>query len=108
MLLAHRSKPERLANGLERAVRAARTPRGALTAAIPVQAGEVRQARALMLELADRLRWAEEVPADVLNAVDRLLTDSCGPLFSPSPPGTLYHRVGDAIQALEHGGTVAA
>ena len=104
MLLARR-KPERLADGLERAVRAVREPRDALTAVVPVQAGQVRTARALMLELADQLRCAEEVPPDVLRSVDRLLTDSCGPLFSPAPPGALHDRILDAILALEHGGT---
>ena len=101
-------KRARLATGLERAVRAAREPHCAFSSAIPVQAAEVRAARSLMLELADRLRSAEDVPPDVVEAVERLLSDSCGPLFSPSPPDTLHDCVLDTILALEHGGTDTA
>ena len=97
-------RPARLADGLERAVRASREPHATWTSAVPVQRAEVRATRGLMLELAARLRDADDVPPAALRVVDRLLTDGNGPLFAPAPPGTLHDRVLEAILALDHAG----
>jgi hypothetical protein len=96
----------RYANGLERAVQAARSPMPAesFTSAAPVQRAEVLATRALMLKLASRLREARGASAAALEPARRLLTDGTGPLYSPGEPGALRDAVVVAILALEHGG----
>jgi hypothetical protein len=97
-----RNRRTRYAAGLERALRAAHQPSG-LTAAIPVQRGQVHEARAELAALASALR-AEEVPPAALDGVRRLLTDCTGPLFAPAPPGTLRVAVAGVLDELDHGG----
>ena len=96
----------RYADGLERAVQAAWTPapRGPWTSAVPVQRRAVLESRALLLELACRVREAAGVPRSALDPVRRLLTDGTGPLYSKCEPGALREAVLEAMLALDHGG----
>jgi hypothetical protein len=96
-----------LAGGLERAVRAAALPRprGSFSAAIPVDAPEVRATRRLLLELAFRIRvGADARPAGLL-LTRRLLTDGGGPLFHHSASGALRDAAAEAILALGDAGS---
>jgi hypothetical protein len=96
----------RYADSLEHAVLSARRPAapGTLTSAIPVQRREVLQERALLLELASRVREAAGAPAAALGPVRHLLTDGDSPLYAPSPPGALQAAVLQALLALDDGG----
>jgi hypothetical protein len=99
---ALRRRRAHLADGLERAVRAAATPRlrGPLSAAIPVDAAEVRATRRLLLELAFRIRADEAAQPAGLLLARRLLTDGGGPLFNRSASGALRDAAAEAILAL--------
>jgi hypothetical protein len=96
----------RYAEGLERAVRAARHPvaAGTLTSAIAVQRRAVLQERSLLLELAGLVREADGAPASAFDPVRRLLTDGNSPLYVPSGPGALQAAVLEAMLALDHDG----
>jgi hypothetical protein len=98
-----RRRPARYAAGLERALLAAHQPSG-LTAAIPVQRGQVHEARDLLAQLAASLRTADAVPPAALDDVRRLLTDCTGPLFAPSAPGALRAAVAGVLEELDDGG----
>jgi hypothetical protein len=98
--LASRRRRERLARGLEDAVAAAWAPRAPLSAVIPVQRAEVRATEHLMVELAARIRAADERHPAGLILTQRLLTSGDGPLFAPSAPGALQDAVMDAMVAL--------
>jgi hypothetical protein len=102
--LSDRRRRARLADGLERAVAASQTPPTPWTTAIPVQSAEVQATRTLMLELASRIRAADDAPATAFILVRRLLTDGSGPLFASAAPGRLRDAVVEAILALENGG----
>jgi hypothetical protein len=97
----------RYADALERAVRTARRPAppGTLTSAIPVQRGAVLQERTLLLELAGRVREAQDAPERALDPVRRLLTDGDSPLYAPYGAGALQDAVVEALLALDDGGS---
>src|SRR5215210_6399624 len=92
---------ERLARGLVGAVKSAQARRTPFTAAVPVQRAEVRANRALLLELACRIRTGDGARTAGLILARRLLTDGTGPLFVQEPPGALRSdAVTEAIVAL--------
>jgi hypothetical protein len=100
----------RYAAGLERAVQTARSPAppSPLTSAVPIQRHEVLAERALLLELACRVREAADAPASALDPVRRLLTDGTSPLYSRGAPRALRSAILEAMLALEHGGSQPA
>jgi hypothetical protein len=91
---------QRTASGLERAVRAAWTRREPFTAAVPVHRPEVRATRALLLELAFRIRLGDQADPAGLILASRLLKDGTGPLYSPAAPGALRDAAAEPILAL--------
>jgi hypothetical protein len=97
----------RYADALERTVPAARwpAPAGRLTSAVPLRRKDVLANRALILQLACRVREAADAPASALDPVRRLLTEGAGPLYEASEPGTLRDAVLAAMLALEHDGS---
>jgi hypothetical protein len=86
--------------GVERILRLATTPPRGLTVEAPVQRDAIVAARPFLLNLLERLRDAEHPrPAGVARTL-LLLTDGCGPVYSPSPRGTLAaaaYRAADAL-----------
>jgi hypothetical protein len=74
-------------------------PRG-LSAQAPLQREAILGARPFLQNLLQRLRETENPrPAGVARTL-LLLTDGCGPLYAPSPPGTLASRAYRAADAL--------
>jgi hypothetical protein len=105
-VMAHRhrtSRGDRYAAGLERALRAAHRP-AEWSAAVPVQRGQIHDARDLLSQLAATLRRREALPPAALADVRRLLTDCSSPLFAPAPPGALRAAVAGVLDELDHGG----
>ena len=98
------ARQARLADGLERAVRAAEIRSETYSSVVPVQRAEVRATRALMLTLASRIRNIQHPGATALTRVRRLLTDGVGPLFAPAAPGTLREVLIQATVELEDRG----
>jgi hypothetical protein len=90
---------EKLARGLERAIRDAERPRGRLTSAIPVRRVAVLGARVQLQALAARLRAPEPVYSQGVAAVRALLVNAESPLYQPGLD--LDAAVDDALAALD-------
>jgi hypothetical protein len=93
----------RLACGLEGVVVETERPRRALSAAIPVQRHEVLVARDDLLLLAAALRCTQHPDPRAVAGASLLLTDGCGPVFAPSPPGSLRCAVRRIAATVEAG-----
>ena len=65
---------------------AARTPRPRRSAAAPLDRGAVLEARALLIQLAQRLEAEDAVNPRGVAMVARLITDGTGPLYAPGTP----------------------
>jgi hypothetical protein len=93
---------ERLAcvDGIERVMREASSPSRGLTAQAPLQRDAIRVAQPFLINLLERLREVEQPGPQGVAQVQLLLTDGCGPLYSPSEPGTLASRAYRAAAAL--------
>lgn len=106
-LSAHRPRRGRLrfslAEGIERVLRDIDAPRPALAASIPVQRRAVRDAREELTALASQLRTDPTVSSRGLDLTRELLTDACGPLYTPSAPHALADAAHQARVALRHG-----
>ena len=89
-----------LAAGLERLVDQAERPGGGLSAAIPPQRRQVRDARTALLELAAALRSPEPVAVEAVAIVARVLTDVAGPVYAPWPAGALAELARRALTLL--------
>jgi hypothetical protein len=89
-----------LARSLIESVEAAEGERRRSMASIPLAYGEVRAARAALLELANGLRGEGRVaPAGVVLA-ERLVTDGAGPLYIASGHDALWRAARRASAAL--------
>jgi hypothetical protein len=81
--------------GLERVVEEVDKPWRRLGAAVPIDRPAVAEAAPLLLQLASRLRAAEQLPVEAMCRIRSLVTDGAGPLYARSthrsdhPPGTL-------------------
>jgi hypothetical protein len=86
--------------GLERILREATTPSRGLSAQAPVQRDAIIAARPFLTYIIERLREAEAPrPAGVARIL-LLLEEGCGPVYSPSPRGTLAaaaYRAADGL-----------
>jgi hypothetical protein len=71
----------RIADALERAVRAAEEPSGGLSAAVPVGRRQVDAARWQLVALVERLRAPRPVWAQGVAMVLQLLVDAASPLY---------------------------
>jgi hypothetical protein len=89
----------RLADQLE-ALLTRRSSTGAWTAAVPPLWGEVHANRALVRELARRLREADHVDARGVALVRELLVDGAGPVFVFHGPGAMADALSDALVHL--------
>jgi hypothetical protein len=85
---------------LERVLRDAEAPPFALSAAAPLQRDAILAARPFLVGLVDDLRTTEDPRPTGLARAELLLTDGCGPLYAPSPPGTLAGLVFRARDAV--------
>jgi hypothetical protein len=86
--------------GVERILRDAATPPRGLTAEAPLQREAILAARPFLLNLLAGLQETKRPrPAGVARTV-LLLSDGCGPVYTPSPPGTLASRAYRAAQGL--------
>jgi hypothetical protein len=89
-----------LAGSLVESVEAAEGERRRSMASVPLAYGEVRAARAALLELANGLRGEGlAAPAGVILA-ERLVTDGAGPLYIASGHDALWHAARRASAAL--------
>jgi hypothetical protein len=98
--LRSKRRRERIAEGLEQAVMESRARRERFTSAVPVQRAEVRASGTLLLELAFRIRLADQGEPAGLILASRLLADAGGPLYAPAAPGALRDAATEAILAL--------
>ena len=77
----------RLSRALLRIVDVAnRTPRPRRTAAAPLDRSAVLEARALLIQLAQRLDAEDSVNPRGVAMVSRLITDGAGPMYAPGHP----------------------
>jgi hypothetical protein len=90
----------RLACRFERIVVEIERPAAGVTAAIPVNRREVLAARTDLLLLAAALRGASHPDPRGVAGAELLLTDGAGPVFAPSPPGSLRRSVRRVTAAL--------
>jgi hypothetical protein len=90
----------RLACRFERIVVEIERPAAGMTAAIPVNRREVLAARTDLLLLAAALRGAAHPNPRGVAGAELLLTDGAGPVFAPSPPGSLRRAVRRVTAAL--------
>lgn len=90
---------KQLADGLERAVAQAEAV-PTLTAAAPVAREDVCDERALMLEIARRLRSSDPVDPRGVLLVRRLLSDPASPLAPNAQGVSLQRALRDANAAL--------
>jgi hypothetical protein len=102
VLVSSRTR-RRLACRLERVAIESERPARGFTAAVPIQRREVIVARDDLLLLAAALRGeAHPDPRGVAGA-SLLLSDGCGPVFAPCPPGALRRTVRRIDAALRAG-----
>ena len=98
--LRGKRRRERIAKALEQAVIESRARGEPFTSAVPVQRDAVRASRTLLLELAFRIRLADQGEPAGLILASRLLADGGGPLYAPAAPGALRDAAAEAILAL--------
>jgi hypothetical protein len=91
----------RMAAGLERAVRDAKTVPHGLSAAVSPDRREVIAARTVIATLDRRLRAPEPVSPRGVAMLESLLTDGTSPLYRPTEPGALGSQLRAAAAALE-------
>jgi hypothetical protein len=90
-----------LADGIERALRAAERPRPVMSPAVPVCAREVLAAYDDLVALAALLRTAPAPPVRALALARRLMLDGAGPLFNPETADTLGGAVREVLLAFD-------
>ena len=93
-------RPARLAAALERAVASADEDHRGFTAQVPVSRAAVIEARTELLSLARELELREHPGPDGVALTRRLLSDACGPLYSPRRPEDLVDAARRARAAL--------
>jgi hypothetical protein len=93
-----------MAESLENAVARAQDRRVQFTAAVPISREAAGEARAALLDLAERLRAPRHVSPDGVQRVGSLLVDGTGPLYWPDGRGELRAATLAALAALDgHG-----
>jgi hypothetical protein len=99
------SESHRLAVGRELAAVVHAADERLLPGSSPLDRGAVREARAVLLELASRLFDLDRtvLPRGVLLA-EQLLTDSRSPLFTHHATDAMRERAGEALHALDRVG----
>jgi hypothetical protein len=90
----------RLATRLERLIDEFDANRPQISAAVPFQRDQVREARAILPRLAYELRYADRAQPRCVAMVDRLVRDVTGPLYVRSPPGALHQRAQEIYECL--------
>jgi hypothetical protein len=95
----------RLARNLENAVASAERRHTPLSAAVPVcDAAAAGDARAALLDLAERLRAPRPVDPEGVRLARQLLVDGAGPLYAPVHSGDLRAAALRALATLDgHG-----
>lgn len=99
--LLARGHRETLAAGLERLIDRADRPRGGISAAIPPQRAEVREARRSLAAAARALRAHGPVAVQGVAMIDLLLRDPAGPAYATASDGALADVARRALQALQ-------
>jgi hypothetical protein len=98
--LGSRRERRKLADSLERGLRAKPQRRAAFSAAIPTDARAVALARPALEQLAAALRSRDTVQARGVALGRRLLTEPASPLFNPTHRDALYEAAREALLAL--------
>jgi hypothetical protein len=98
--LLARARRRELALGLERLIEEADHPTQAISAAIPPQRRQVRDARPTLVAIIDALRSPGPVGVQGVAMVARLLADGAGPIYAPAPPGALAELAESVLDAL--------
>jgi len=75
-------------------------PARALTSRAPLQRAQIIAARPFVANLAQRLHDVEHPHAVGIARARQLVVDGSGPLYAPSPPGTLARLAWRAADAL--------
>ena len=103
--MASEHSRRRLAGQLENTIARAEQRYTPFSAAIPVcHEAAAGDARAVLLDLAERLRAPRPVDPDGVRLARELLVDGCGPLYAPAEPGDLRAAALRALRALDaHG-----
>ncbi|MGZ4270386.1 MAG: hypothetical protein ACXVFN_20525 [Solirubrobacteraceae bacterium] len=94
----------RLAEHIEEAVDRADRPHSPFSASVPVCREAVDEARAALLDLAERLRAPRPVDPEGVRLARELLVDGAGPLYVPAWRGALNAAALRALRALDGGG----
>ena len=95
-----RRRRRRLAKGLRNLVHAAEHPVRGLTAAVPLERGQVLAESDFLLQLAIELESEDELDPRGIARVETLLTDAESPAYAPSAPGSLHAALIHAQAAL--------
>jgi hypothetical protein len=90
----------RLAKGLRNLVKGADTPSHGLSAAVPIERGQIIAERDLLVQLAEELESDDELEPRGIALVDTVLTDAESPAYAPSAPGSLHAALTHAHAAL--------
>ena len=97
-----RRRRRMLATGFARLLAEAHRPSRGLSARVAVGRAQVLEAQADIEQLVARLRDQERpIDPERLEPARSLLRDGTGPVYAPSPPGTLRARVRVICEALE-------
>jgi hypothetical protein len=99
--LLARDRRRQLGLGLERLIEEADHPTQSISASIPPQRQQVRDARPTLIAIVDALRSPGPVGIQGVAVIARLLADGAGPAYAPAPPGTLAELAERALASLE-------
>jgi hypothetical protein len=89
-----------LAVGLRRVLHRAEHPSRSLTTVVPPQRGQVLEARAILVAVADLLDGPDALEPRGIELVDDLLTNGNSSIYAATPPGTLAADLRQARTAL--------
>ena len=95
-----RRRRRRLAKGLRNLVHAAEHPVYGISAAVPLERGQILAERESLLDLATDLDSEDELDPRGVALVRTLLTDADSPAYAPSAPGALHAALTHAHAAL--------
>ena len=99
--LLARERRRELASGLERLIEDTDHPTQSISASIPPQRQQVRDARPTLLAIIDVLRSPGPVGIQGVAMVARLLADGAGPAYAPAPPGALAALAERLLETLD-------
>jgi hypothetical protein len=99
-LIGARSR-QRLAAGLDRVLRTTATRTVPWSATVPLNRGEIAEAREELAELAERLRASDPVPVYAVALAAMLVSDARSPLYAGANGGSLWALARTARLALD-------